>query len=165
MPGCSTEDACWRARRSEEHTSELQSRSDLVCRLLLDKKNNDIFGFRIVVADLMQCYMALGVLHQLFKPLPGLFFFLMMRPPPRSTLFPYTTLFRSAARLRRHAAGGAHQRLRLRGAAGEPQRDRKSTRLNSSHDQISYAVFCLKKKKPRNYNSQSMNKESQQGST
>src|SRR6478672_12809349 len=67
------------------------------------------------------------------------FFFLMIRRPPRSTLFPYTTLFRSPGRAR-HRRGG-HER-------GHPRRlgDRKSTRLNSSHDQISYAVFCLKKK-------------------
>src|SRR2546430_6974908 len=89
------------------------------------------------------------------------FFFLMIRRPPRSTLFPYTTLFRSAAleavkrlaeifgqsnvyvELQRHfhrdenAVAVRHRRLT----------DRKSTRLNSSHSQISYAVFCLKKKK------------------
>src|SRR5256885_12391010 len=68
----------------------------------------------------------------------------MIRRPPRSTLFPYTTLFRSAERRRprdaRHRGGG--RRLR-RGDGG----DRKSTRLNSSHLVISYAVFCLKKKK------------------
>src|SRR5207248_11261850 len=105
-------------------------------------------------------------------------FFLMLRRPPRSTLFPYTTLFRSE---RRHR--GAHEGQR--GRAGtrsivadfvrfaeslakehesaeaehrgddqrkddvRQQRDRKSTRLNSSHRTISYAVFCLKKKKPR----------------
>src|SRR5256885_13251063 len=74
-----------------------------------------------------------------------LFFFLMIRRPPRSTLFPYTTLFRS-------------EKLgELTGAATSPafsddtvkhiDRDRKSTRLNSSHLVISYAVFCLKKKK------------------
>src|SRR2546428_9785655 len=99
----------------------------------------------------------------------------MIRRPPRSTLFPYTTLFRSlgcpvgvveegfrrvlvvgrlqdVARQRRQVV--AHQGARLRveplpanhHAAPDP-RDRKSTRLNSSHDQISYAVFCLKKKK------------------
>src|SRR3989304_4408237 len=69
------------------------------------------------------------------------FFFLMIRRPPRSTLFPYTTLFRSA---RRSPPPGDHV---------EPDRpdpvqheDRKSTRLNSSHGYISYAVFCLKKK-------------------
>src|SRR5258705_8731537 len=71
-----------------------------------------------------------------------IFFFLMIRRPPRSTLFPYTTLFRSCG----HASGadpgdpGGHAP-----AAG----DRKSTRLNSSHLGISYAVFCLKKKKNR----------------
>src|SRR2546429_4411088 len=76
------------------------------------------------------------------------FFFLMIRRPPRSTLFPYTTLFRSG--LDRIAlddetdAGGDLQRLRGRRGGGE---DRKSTRLNSSHGYISYAVFCLKKKK------------------
>src|SRR3982750_4928949 len=70
-----------------------------------------------------------------------LFFFLMIRRPPRSTLFPYTTLFRSrGAALRDHHAVGGD--LGRRKAA---PLDRKSTRLNSSHDQISYAVFCLKK--------------------
>src|SRR5437764_9325224 len=72
-----------------------------------------------------------------------LFFFLMIRRPPRSTLFPYTTLFRSRA--------GHHDRRRLplvrHAAPPFPARDRKSTRLNSSHRCISYAVFCLKKKK------------------
>src|SRR5256886_5439632 len=69
------------------------------------------------------------------------FFFLMIRRPPRSTLFPYTTLFRS----HQHLDDGAVLRVDAdHGAAGG---DRKSTRLNSSHSQISYAVFCLKKKK------------------
>src|SRR4030042_1842288 len=94
--------ATGRRSRSEEHTSELQSRLHLVCRLL----------------------------------------FLMIRRPPRSTLFPYTTLFRSAGELLlcrlpgciiREGAGGIQQL-----AVG---RDRKSTRLNSSHGYISYAVF------------------------
>src|SRR5215467_15773609 len=74
------------------------------------------------------------------------FFFLMIRRPPRSTLFPYTTLFRSP------------RQSRLRGAAGElpwlvglRRGDRKSTRLNSSHLVISYAVFCLKKTKKNNH--------------
>src|SRR2546430_4237380 len=89
------------------------------------------------------------------------FFFLMIRRPPRSTLFPYTTLFRSLGaygrggerRLLRARActGGAVRRHHLRPADAAPRRsrdvDRKSTRLNSSHSQISYAVFCLKKKK------------------
>src|SRR5215211_8329902 len=69
------------------------------------------------------------------------FFFLMIRRPPRSTLFPYTTLFRS----RRSCCTGLPSRTR-----GSPCRqDRKSTRLNSSHTVISYAVFCLKKKKKK----------------
>src|SRR5206468_6977954 len=65
----------------------------------------------------------------------------MSRPPPRSTLFPYTTLFRSHPY--RHSRDRARAERPLE-AAGRG--DRKSTRLNSSHDQISYAVFCLKKK-------------------
>src|SRR2546430_4132678 len=73
----------------------------------------------------------------------------MIRRPPRSTLFPYTTLFRSLDL----AFGGAHRLLQYRPellagpAPFRPKIDRKSTRLNSSHSQISYAVFCLKKKK------------------
>src|SRR2546427_4737444 len=65
----------------------------------------------------------------------------MIRRPPRSTLFPYTTLFRSAFGLRGAQCGKAFA------GGGHPPADRKSTRLNSSHSQISYAVFCLKKKK------------------
>src|SRR5215203_6653551 len=69
------------------------------------------------------------------------FFFLMIRRPPRSTLFPYTTLFRSLP-------PGQGHRPRPRGRWPCPGgRDRKSTRLNSSHANRSYAVFCLKKKK------------------
>src|SRR5206468_10901656 len=71
------------------------------------------------------------------------FFFLLLRPPPRSTLFPYTTLFRSAKPGVREVARTDPRAPKERGSV----RDRKSTRLNSSHDQISYAVFCLKKKK------------------
>src|SRR2546421_1362129 len=79
----------------------------------------------------------------------------MIRRPPRSTLFPYTTLFRSERALaggphvgRDGVAGRAAERPgHLRSSVGDG--DRKSTRLNSSHDQISYAVFCLKKKKKR----------------
>src|SRR5205085_8566434 len=108
--------------------------------------------------------------------LPSLFFFISPHPPPRSTLFPYTTLFRSQppgaahrgaadhpARLRRggdrlpDALGDdrsaalvhRHGALERQGGAARviSEGDRKSTRLNSSHSQISYAVFCLKKKK------------------
>src|SRR2546430_9635005 len=77
----------------------------------------------------------------------------MIRRPPRSTLFPYTTLFRSPE-LTHVALGNARQNKRMlrqatsaRTNACCARRDRKSTRLNSSHSQISYAVFCLKKKK------------------
>src|SRR5438270_13251140 len=77
-------------------------------------------------------------------------FFLMIRRPPRSTLFPYTTLFRSADDPGRVVRRGACRACRdcLRGGSRGERRggDRKSTRLNSSHSQISYAVFCLKKK-------------------
>src|SRR5690625_5330488 len=77
---------------------------------------------------------------------------MLLPPPPRSTLFPYTTLFRSNKGARRHPRGGlAGDGTSLTTRAGEPittapAGDRKSTRLNSSHVAISYAVFCLKKK-------------------
>src|SRR4051812_49998208 len=67
----------------------------------------------------------------------------MIRRPPRSTLFPYTTLFRSRTR----RAAPSDRGSRRDRARTPPRRDRKSTRLNSSHMSISYAVFCLKKKK------------------
>src|SRR2546430_10450243 len=78
------------------------------------------------------------------------FFFLMIRRPPRSTLFPYTTLFRSSC-----SCGADRSTFTTRTSCRRPAsssaartaQDRKSTRLNSSHSQISYAVFCLKKKK------------------
>src|SRR5215216_7436029 len=70
------------------------------------------------------------------------FFFLMIRRPPRSTLFPYTTLFRSPGQV---SAPGVDRNCRCAPRPG----DRKSTRLNSSHQIISYAVFCLKKKKKK----------------
>src|SRR3712207_8972403 len=83
------------------------------------------------------------------------FFFLMIRRPPRSTLFPYTTLFRSVGEVAAHAAPlatrdvglAATRQLRRARGGGHGEGDRKSTRLNSSHANISYAVFCLKKKK------------------
>src|SRR2546430_9290363 len=85
----------------------------------------------------------------------------MIRRPPRSTLFPYTTLFRSNSTADAVAMGNGVERGDLRGATvrrralfcpvalwgNETSADRKSTRLNSSHSQISYAVFCLKKKR------------------
>src|SRR2546422_7064067 len=94
----------------------------------------------------------------------------MIRRPPRSTLFPYTTLFRSHRELEQALAQGRDLGIGTRGAGGASaqfleqdvrrqrqqdaeqvgQEDRKSTRLNSSHGYISYAVFCLKKKKKKN---------------
>src|SRR3712207_8769305 len=94
-----------------------------------------------------------------------LFFFLMIRRPPRSTLFPYTTLFRSVigndATIALAGQGGnfelntmlpliAYNLLQSIDILGSAAEDRKSTRLNSSHANISYAVFCLKKKKLSN---------------
>src|SRR5215510_13752849 len=146
-------------RRSEEHTSELQSRGHLVCRLLLEKKkkkhavldrietkqgpnptrlhqeNVDIGPNDISLDLLMTVYRANHL------PLTS-FFFLMIRRPPRSTLFPYTTLFRSG-----RASSRRSWAPRRRSGCDGSRPDRKSTRLNSSHVAISYAVFCLKKKK------------------
>src|SRR2546430_444263 len=146
--------------RSEEHTSELQSQSNLVCRLLLEKKktlSENTDSWRLQLACFVDSSTPSAYLVFF------LFFFLMIRRPPRSTLFPYTTLFRSCCSAsppeivfpspapsllwpsplssRRSCLPAARRRsIRWR-------RDRKSTRLNSSHSQISYAVFCLKKKK------------------
>src|SRR5471030_3375528 len=84
-----------------------------------------------------------------------LFFFLMIRRPPRSTLFPYTTLFRSAA------ARVQWMGCRCRRSSSTFNSDRKSTRLNSSHLGISYAVFCLKKKKHKQIKTKPQNKKKQ----
>src|SRR5205814_9541852 len=102
--------------------------------------------------------------HSLTPSLP--IFFFILPPPPRSTLFPYTTLFRSELQPHQRREPGLRDRVRRRpylpdgpGADGQRahrvrrgrdgRRDRKSTRLNSSHLGISYAVFCLKKKKKK----------------
>src|SRR5438045_8990454 len=95
--------------------------------------------------------------NHVFSSLFFHFFFLVLPPPPISTLFPYTTLFRSAAwpparprgrRRRSPPAPRGRHRPRSHRRTDE-RRDRKSTRLNSSHLGISYAVFCLKKKKKK----------------
>src|SRR2546430_8995791 len=91
----------------------------------------------------------------IFKYLFFFFFFLMIRRPPRSTLFPYTTLFRSlfillGGPLVESTHGNLQFTAPLTGITAAVVGDRKSTRLNSSHSQISYAVFCLKKKKINN---------------
>src|SRR3712207_9211066 len=105
----------------------------------------------------MSCLMTIAVMEFMF-----IFFFLMIRRPPRSTLFPYTTLFRSrfvaeefegrAAELirpRLHDVVGCALAVVHHGRTARLDLDRKSTRLNSSHANISYAVFCLKKKKKK----------------
>src|SRR2546422_5148874 len=105
------------------------------------------------------CYSALYFFISFLLLLFSFFFFLMIRRPPRSTLFPYTTLFRSLT-----VGAGGQLRIFLASRIPHPHNlglvcwptnwcgpprfsDRKSTRLNSSHGYISYAVFCLKKKK------------------
>src|ERR1022692_1941279 len=145
------------ASRSEEHTSELQSPCNVVCRLLLEKKKQSRAPrhdfARTDGTSAADCRPATrpylqrvddgaNVRPSLFEMLVAMvFFFLMIRRPPRSTLFPYTTLFRSVLFLR-------HGRDRAAGGTISDGRytDRKSTRLNSSHLVISYAVFCLQKK-------------------
>src|SRR5688572_31939595 len=87
-------------------------------------------------------------LAQLAIPTATLLFFSMIRRPPRSTLFPYTTLFRSP--VCSDPCRGTALRRPVHRDLDPGHRDRKSTRLNSSHSQISYAVFCLKKKKNHN---------------
>src|SRR5207249_9661337 len=106
------------------------------------------------------------ITHHLLHLLSFFFFLSLTRPPPRSTLFPYTTLFRSQE-LFVHKLGAALtmeetildvlEKLQqeahdpsLRRNLQQHHKDRKSTRLNSSHVSISYAVFCLKKKKKKN---------------
>src|SRR5260221_14635812 len=96
-------------------------------------------GFVISALESAPVFMNLPNDHTIF-----IFFFLMIRRPPRSTLFPYTTLFRSD--VNRQLAGEAGQLLGAGVGHDRDGEDRKSTRLNSSHTVISYAVFCLKKK-------------------
>src|SRR5688572_32550129 len=83
----------------------------------------------------------------------------MIRRPPRSTLFPYTTLFRSQPLRRPRHTGIVANDIRLGGDNAATATDRKSTRLNSSHSQISYAVFCLKKKTTKNQSTPARVKE------
>src|SRR3989442_2170147 len=96
---------------------------------------------RLPSVDAFPCYCSVCADTYFF-----FFFFLMIRRPPRSTLFPYTTLFRSGVGHGPQDRSRARPRVGGRGA-GRRCLDRKSTRLNSSHVRISYAVFCLKKKK------------------
>src|SRR5579859_3708743 len=145
-------------KRSEEHTSELQSQSNLVCRLLLEKKKiaslldgpakfpdqilHFVFALRVIVlhTDLFAVVYDRRPAQRQVN-----FFFLMIRRPPRFTLFPYTTLFRSPGETPPLPICARRTAPAENGRRGCPPGDRKSTRLNSSHSQISYAVFCLKK--------------------
>src|ERR1022692_842161 len=144
--------------RSEEHTSELQSPCNLVCRLLLEKKKEkgaaiSRRGARTLArraiggasrARLPSRYQSRPAARLTMPAALRLFlffFFLMIRRPPRSTLFPYTTLFRSVE------PEQPDDPTRTARKRVDANLDRKSTRLNSSHLVISYAVFCLKKKK------------------
>src|SRR5215211_5950172 len=144
----------WPARtpnaRSEEHTSELQSHSDLVCRLLLEKKKirnyeqshrkNQKIKLHVSLSgnlsDKPQHCMILCFLY---------FFFLMIRRPPRSTLFPYTTLFRSSARRTRpRALGRQHRRPRFPTARSE-----EHTSELQSHSDLVCRLLLEKKKTKR----------------
>src|SRR5579863_6806190 len=147
--------------RSEEHTSELQSPVHLVCRLLLEKKKRRASGVRQQAearphrhhrsvgqqnareAVLLMMGPDCGTAVIGGAPL-AFVFFLMIRRPPRSTLFPYTTLFRSG--LSYFDGTYLYEHADPRRGSHPDWGDRKSTRLNSSHPSISYAVFCLKKK-------------------
>src|SRR5471032_1416689 len=152
---------CSGSWRSEEHTSELQSHHDIVCRLLLEKKNQKratVGNWKRRKDDFPdEHYQARS--GDSTRTSPGSsrcsgspigceamprFFFLMIRRPPRSTLFPYTTLFRSG-----HVLQITQEMRERAGRRLLERQDRKSTRLNSSHITISYAVFCLKKKKKK----------------
>src|SRR5499425_2485951 len=112
--------------------------------LLLTAAMLQIHSLTLIIIDTGRC---LTKLLDKYKrcDLFCFFFFLMIRRPPRSTLFPYTTLFRS----RLVGVEGQRAAVFARSPANTAARDRKSTRLNSSHRCISYAVFCLKKKKKR----------------
>src|SRR6201993_722528 len=134
------------SQRSEEHTSELQSRLHLVCRLLLGKMKSswpqpEPGGKNCSLSSRMISIRAM-LASAAWRPSSSIF--LMIRRPPRSTLFPYTTLFRSGEGPGVRAP--PRQPTAPPPSTGAASRDRKSTRLNSSHLVISYAVFCLKKK-------------------
>src|SRR5450432_2753805 len=126
--------------RSEEHTSELQSRSDIVCRLLLEKKKTPL-------PFTNSCPPGVSFLFQRqpTAALTFLLFFLMIRRPPRSTLFPYTTLFRSRASPSRSGSPRLAQETRA------PQRRRRSEEHTSELQSRSDLVcrLLLEKKKQR----------------
>src|ERR1039457_2161049 len=141
-------------RRSEEHTSELQSPCNLVCRLLLEKKKKKITHTKISLAESQR---ASTVSHHLSSSIPGrqsapletaapsssffsFFFFLMIRRPPRSTLFPYTTLFRS------HPTDAPSHGHRSRGLCRGPSRSEEHTSELQSPCNLVCRLLLEKKK-------------------
>src|SRR6266540_2934684 len=108
--------------RSEEHTSELQSHHDLVCRLLLEKKNTK---------DRAYPHQLRPSISELRLPIGLFFFFLMIRRPPRSTLFPYTTLFRSGDHAASHSPASRSASSRRR--SGPVGRGRRGPRPGLGH--------------------------------
>src|SRR6266496_3976658 len=113
--------------------------------MILAYKTGTLRNYRLLFnVNYSSCYLAIGNNMRILSSVLVYFFFLIIRRPPRSTLFPYTTLFRSR---RRSLRGRLRPAARRRLPRPHRHRDRKSTRLNSSHVEISYAVFCLKKKK------------------
>src|SRR6266436_6614247 len=146
----------WLRRRSEEHTSELQSRLHLVCRLLLEKKKPQLLTNlasvrRNVEPGVISHYNVQPVLDVLAAIdrtdlwSVAIVFFLMIRRPPRSTLFPYTTLFRSpVARRRRLRRVGALQRGAGR---GQPRSEEHTSELQSRLHLVCRLLLEKKKKK------------------
>src|SRR5215204_5731544 len=147
---------CPRRSRSEEHTSELQSHSDLVCRLLLEKKKDEHRGvgvapaveFRVHLTQPGLLFLAShdDLIPEHWDPFDCLLFFLMIRRPPRSTLFPYTTLFRSPD-LERPAD---HRQPADRARGGRRGREiGKHTSELQSHSDLVCRLLLEKKKKKR----------------
>src|SRR6478672_4652776 len=154
--------------RSEEHTSELQSRSDLVCRLLLEKKKEEPGEFTVAEESTARGGVTRSVdrgglvfnfkfnmcwMHETLKYYyKYLFFFFNDTAPPEIytlSLHDALPIWTPGESTERSTAPATSTPLATIDSTACP--DRKSTRLNSSHDQISYAVFCLKKKKKNNY--------------
>src|SRR3982751_6566535 len=144
----------WLRWRSEEHTSELQSRSDLVCRLLLEKKKNNVFLADVTCITLLitsifadtrtavQVMISSVVVYNCptfsYVCNRNIFFFLMIRRPPRSTLFPNTTLFRSRNRLppRRLALRHRLPRVYRRKCRGLTRSEEHTSELQSRSDLV-----------------------------
>src|SRR6478672_3470101 len=160
-------------RRSEEHTSELQSRSDLVCRLLLEKKKINLLGphgLELSGHLVQRSRLAVGAPDHDCALYPGNNEFGAPTSPTRGIVFffndtatteIYTLSLHVALPISRAATSraSAARSSGLQRSDSRPARDRKSTRLNSSHDQISYAVFCLKKKKKNLYTLSTINQK------